>query len=400
MYRAAEAELTTHDVTNQPRPIEGLNRYDSDPALCDAIARSDAHEQAGALSAFGKSIGSDEVQTWVRQANRNKPECVPFDRFGHRIDEVAFHPAYHDLMRMGIEAGTCAAPLRETPGGHSFHAALMFLMMHGEAGVTCPMSMTYAAGPALEHAPALAETWRPRVAAGRYDPRFIPASEKDGVTIGMAMTEKQGGSDVRANATRAEPVDDAPGTYRLTGHKWFCSAPMSDAFLTLAYEDEGLSCFLVPRWTPQGERNAIRIQRLKDKLGDHANASSEIEYHGALAERVGEPGRGVRTIIEMVQGTRLDCTVGSAGVMRAALTNAAWHVRHRSAFQKRLVDQPAMREVIADLAVECEAATALAFRVAQAFDRAQAGDATEAALKRLMTPLAKYWLCKRAPGHV
>ena len=327
-------------------------------------------------------------------ANRNPPVLDTFDRWGRRIDEVKFHPDYHQLMRLGLSGGVSSRAWTHPDGGHVAHAALLFLMSQAESGVTCPMSMTYAAVPALRQAPELAAAWEPRVLTAAYDPRVLPAGDKHGVTIGMAMTEKQGGSDVRANTTRA--AVQGGGIYELTGHKWFCSAPMSDAFLTLAYAEGGLSCFLVPRWTPGGERNAIEIQRLKDKLGDKANASAEIEYRGATAWRVGEEGRGVRTIVEMVNHTRLDCIVGAASLMRQSLSLAIRHAEGRTVFQRRLVDQPLMAQVLAELAVEVEAAMALAFRCAQAFDRA-AADPHEAAMARLMTPVAKYWVTKRCP---
>jgi len=300
-------------------------------------------------------------------------------------------------MAMGLKGGVSARAWTHPEGGHVAHAALLFLMSQAESGVTCPMSMTYAAVPALRQAPALAADWLPRVLATDYDGRVLPAEEKRAITLGMAMTEKQGGSDVRANTTRAAPV--AEGGWELTGHKWFCSAPMSDAFLTLAYTEAGLSCFLVPRWRPDGERNAVEIQRLKDKLGDKANASAEIEYRGALAWLVGEEGRGVRTIVEMVNHTRLDCIVGAASLMRQSLSLAIRHAEGRTTFQRRLIDQPLMRQVLADVAVEVEAAMALAFRAAQAFDRG-ADDPEEALFARVLTPVAKYWVTKRCPTVV
>ena len=387
--------FATHEVVNQGRPLPDGDPARDDRALMEALARTDADGER--VAAFGRRCGTEAVREWARLANESPPKLHQFDRFGHRIDRVEFHPAYHDLMRLGIEGGVSAAAWDGTPGGHATHAALLYLMTGADAGVTCPMSMTYAAVPALRAEPALAAEWEPRVTAGRYDPAFRPAGEKAGATIGMAMTEKQGGSDVRANTTRAHPLGD--GAYELIGHKWFCSAPMSDAFLTLAQTEEGLTCFLVPRWRPDGTPNEIRLMRLKDKLGDRSNASSEIEYHGAWGRRVGEEGRGVRTIIAMVQGTRLSCIAGSAGGMRAALANALWHAQHRTAFQKRLVDQPVMRGVLADLCVEAEAALALMARVAHAFDRADA-DRGEAAFARLATPIAKYRVCKRQPGFV
>ncbi len=388
------AELDTHEVFNQPPPFEDVNLFATDRALVDAVARAGGGGHGERLTALGDQVGSAEVIDWGVEANRNPPVLESFDRYGRRIDEVRFHPAYHRLMDLGLGAGFASVAWDGTPAGHVAHAAILFLTGQPDSGTSCPMTMTYASMPALHAEPAVAEEWAPRILAGRYDPAQRPAVEKAGVTIGMAMTEKQGGSDVRANTTRAEPIADDVGWYRLTGHKWFCSAPMCDAFLTLAYAEGGLTCFLVPRWLPDGDRNAgFRIMRLKDKLGDRSNASSEIEYHGALSRRIGEEGRGVATILRMVQHTRLDCVVGSACQMRAALAQALWHTAHRSAFQKRLVDQPAMTAVLADLAVESEAATALGFRVAQAFDE---GDP----LSRLLTPLAKYWVCKRAPGLV
>lgn len=391
------AELETHDVTNQPPPLEDVNIFETDNALKGAVEKAGGAGHCAHLSAFGARCGSAEVIEWGVLANRNPPQLKSFDRYGRRLDEVEFHPAYHQLMDLGISAGVSAGAWRAKEAGHVLHSALMYMMGQADGGVCCPMSMTYAVVPALRHEPAVAADWEPRVTSGNYDPRFIPVTEKRGATMGMAMTEKQGGSDVRANTTRAAPIGG--GDYALTGHKWFCSAPMCDAFLTLAQTEAGLTCFLVPRWRPDGTRNAFHIMRLKDKLGDRSNASSEIEYHGAWARRVGEDGRGVRTIIDMVQHTRLDCLVGSAGGMRAALREAAWHAAHRSAFQKKLIDQPAMTAVLADMALESEAATALGFRIARAFDNA-ATDESEAAFARLATPVAKFWICKRQPGLV
>ena len=388
--------LETHEVTNQPAPKGDRNAFADDAALKEAFEAAGGALHHEKLMGFGARTGSQEVADWSRQANENPPVLKSFDRYGQRLDEVEFHPAYHELMRMGLEGGVSSAAWNAEEAGHALHASLLYLMTGADAGVCCPMSMTYAAVPALRAETAIAEAWTPKIRAGRYDGRFLPATEKAGVTIGMAMTEKQGGSDVRANSTRAEKTGDG---YILTGHKWFCSAPMSDAFLTLAYTEEGLTCFLVPRWRPDGTRNPIHIMRLKDKMGDKSNASSEIEYHGAWAERVGEEGKGVRTIIQMVQHTRLDCIAGSAGGMRAALSEAVWHTAHRRAFQKTLIDQPAMQAVLADLALESEAATALMIRVAKGFDRA-GSDPQEAAMMRLGTPIAKYWICKRQPGFV
>jgi len=386
-------QLDTHEVLNQPPPFEDVNLFTGDRALADAVARAGGGQHAARLSALGARCGSAEVIDWGVEANRNVPVLDSFDRYGQRIDEVRFHPAYHALMRLGLESGLASVAWDGTSAGHVAHAAILFLTGQADSGTSCPMTMTYAAVPALRAEANVAEDWVPRITAGRYDPAFRPAQEKAGVTIGMAMTEKQGGSDVRANTTRAEPAGEV-GWYSLTGHKWFCSAPMCDAFLTLAYAEGGLTCFLVPRWLPDGSRNAgFRVMRLKDKLGDRSNASSEIEYHRALAQRLGEEGRGVATIIQMVQHTRLDCVIGSAQQMRGALAQALWHTAHRSAFQRRLIDQPAMAAVLADLAVESEAATALGLRLAQAFDE---GDP----VARLLTPIAKYWVCKRAPGFV
>ena len=305
-------KLTTSPTSR--RPSRTSNLFTSDRVLQDVVthASGDAHHHR--LAKFGERAGSAQVAEWAMQANRNPPQLKTFDRYGERIDEVEFHPAYHALMTFGLEGGVSSAAWSGLRPATSCTPVLEFIMSQAEPGVCCPMTMTYAALPALEHQPEIAAVWRPRILASRYDPASRPAEQKEGVTIGMAMTEKQGGSDVRANTTRAVPLGDpGPGKpYSLTGHKWFCSAPMSDAFLTLAYTDKGLSCFLAPRWTPDGERNAIDIMRLKDKLGDRANASSEIEYHGAYATLIGEEGRGVRTIIEMVHHTRLDCILAPA----------------------------------------------------------------------------------------
>ncbi|MCF4164118.1 acyl-CoA dehydrogenase family protein [Zavarzinia compransoris] len=387
------AQLETHDVFNQPPPFEGVNLFTGDLALVDAVRNAGGAHHEARLRALGARAGSAEVIDWGYEANRKTPELDTFDRYGHRIDEVRFHPTYHQLMAFGLDNGFASIAWDGSPAGHVGHAAILFLAGQADSGTICPMTMTYAAVPALRAEPSVAEVWVPRITAGRYDPAARPAQEKAGVTIGMAMTEKQGGSDVRANTTRAVPTGDE-GWYSLTGHKWFCSAPMCDAFLTLAYAEGGMTCFLVPRWLPNGERNAgFRVMRLKDKLGDRSNASSEIEYHGALAQRLGPEGRGVATIIQMVQHTRLDCVMGSAQIMRAAVAQALWHTAHRSAFQRRLVDQPAMSAVLADLAIESEAATALGLRLAKAFDDSDP-------VARLLTPIAKYWVCKRTPGVV
>ncbi|MEM9056351.1 MAG: acyl-CoA dehydrogenase family protein [Pseudomonadota bacterium] len=394
--RAPVATLATHEVSNQPPPLVDFSAYALDGALVEAVGHTAA--DGNALNAFGERVGSAQTLAWSVQANRHPPEFRPFDRYGHRLDEVDFHPAYHALMQLGLDAGIAAVAWNGTAGGHVRHAAMLYLMGHADCGVCCPFSMTHAAMPVLRLSPVLERDWAPKVLSAQYDPRFVAAADKRGVTIGMAMTEKQGGSDVRANTTVAKPAgaDDA---YTLRGHKWFCSAPMSDGFFTLAQAPGGLTCFFVPRWAPDGTRNALQIARLKDKLGDRSNASSEIEYHDAWALRVGDEGRGVATIIDMVQGTRLDCIAGSAGIMRAALTQALWHCRHRAAFGKTLLEQPLMAQVLADLCLEAEAATALTVRLADSFDRA-ADDAAEAAFARLATPIAKYWVCKRAPAAV
>lgn len=387
------ADLDTHEVTNQPPPLEDVNLFTGDRALLDAVRRAGGEQHEVRLTALGARCGSAEVIDWGVQANRVPPVLDTHDRYGRRIDEVTFHPAYHQLMQLGLEAGLASAAWDGTANGHVLHAAILFLTGQADSGTSCPMTMTYASVPALAVEPGVGASWIEKIKGGRYDPAVRPATDKAGVTIGMAMTEKQGGSDVRANTTRAEPTGEE-GWYRLTGHKWFCSAPMSDAFLTLAQAPGGLTCFLLPRWLPDGTRNAgFRVMRLKDKMGDRSNASSEVEYHGALAQRIGEEGRGVAAIIRMVQHTRLDCVIGSAQQMRGALAQAVWHAAHRTAFQKRLIDQPMMAAVLTDLAVESEAATALSLRLAQAFDQ-------EESLARLATPIAKYWVCKRAPGMV
>ena len=385
-----ESRLETHEVFNQPEPRDGLALWDDDAPLRAEIGRA-APAHAAHLKAFAATIGTAEAIEDGRLANRFVPELVTFDRTGRRIDEVRFHPAYHSMMARGFGGGYSALPWTSVePGGHAAHAAMVYLLTQVEPGVCCPMTMTYAAIPALAASPELAARWRPGLLSTGYDGRSLPASGKAGLTIGMAMTEKQGGSDLRANTTRAEP--DGSG-YRLFGHKWFCSAPMCDAFLTLAQLPEGLTCFLVPRWTPDGKRNAIHLMRLKDKLGNRANASAEIEYHGAWAERLGEPGRGIATILEMVHHTRLDTAMAPAGLMRRALSEAAWWARGRKTFGKLLIDQPMMTAVLADLALDWMGALAAAMRVAEAFDRGS--DPAEHAFARLAVALAKYWSNKR-----
>jgi len=391
-------ELATHEVINQAPPLEDVNCYETDIALKEAVSRNGAAWMDAELSGLGERVGSAEVQEWAARANASPPVLKAFDRYGQRVDEAEFHPDYHRLMALGLESGVSSVAWTAEQGGHVAHSALMYLLSQADQGVSCPFSMTYACIPTLRHQPDLAAEWEPRVTAAAYDPRCIPAGHKRGVTLGMAMTEKQGGSDVRANTTRAIPLG-ANGEYELVGHKWFCSAPMSDGFLTLARTEAGLSCFFVPKWRPDDTRNAIQVVRLKDKLGDRSNASSEIEYHSAWARMVGEEGRGVRTIIEMVQGTRLDCMVGSTSIMRAALSQAIWHAEHRRAFGRRLSEHPAMAQVLADLALEQEAALAMSFRVARAFDDAPRSEHA-AAIARILTPVAKYWVCKRTPSFV
>ena len=383
----ARSDLSTHEVTNQPPPPGDADLWSGDPVL-----RTHAHGgDARVLAAFGAAWGTAAMREAGRAANRHPPELRLFDAGGRRLDEVAFHPAWHDLLGAGLGAGYAAIPWEGAPGGHATHAAMVYMASQVEPGACCPMTMTYAAVPALRAEPALEEVWRPQLISRHYDPRVLPLAEKQGATLGMAMPEKQGGSDLRATTTRAEPAD---GRWRLTGHKWFCSAPMSDGFLTLAQAPRGLTCFLVPRWLEDG-RNAIRIQRLKDKLGNRANASAEIEYEGAVAHRLGAEGEGIRTIIEMVHHTRLDTAVAPAGLMRAALREAHRWTSHRTAFQRRLIDQPLMRAVLADLALDWEGATALALRSARAFDRP-----AERAFARLAVALAKYLNNKLCPRVV
>jgi len=391
----------THEVINQPAALVDYNLYSTDLALRDAVAAQVGEATEAALLAFGARLGSAEFIALGEQANRYPPELDTHDRFGHRIDLVRFHPAYHALMETSLGAGMHAAPWRAPgSGAHLARAAKFFMMSQVEAGHCCPVTMTFAAVPALRHQPELAALWEDRITADGYDPRNVPADQKAALTIGMAMTEKQGGSDVRANTTRAFPVGrEGPGqAYELVGHKFFVSAPMCDAFLTLARTTRGLTCFLLPRWRPDGSKNPMQIQRLKRKMGNASNASCETELRGALAWMVGEEGRGVRTIIDMVAMTRFDCLVGSSGGIRAATVQALHHCAQRSAFGKRLVDQPLMRNVLADLTLESEAATALSMRMARALDNER--DEGEALLVRLGTGLGKYWVCKRMPQHV
>src|SRR6478736_964069 len=384
---------------NQAPPLTGYNLFLSDPTLVNAVEREGAGWAREQISELGRFLGTEEAQRWGFEANENKPVLHTHDRFGSRRDEVVFHPAWHNLMRTSVENRLHCLPWQEQkPGAHVARAALMMLTSQNEAGHTCPISMTFSAVAALRAEPELAAEWEPRIRSSAYDPRFAPAQEKSGVLLGMGMTEKQGGSDVRANTTRAERIGSSR-EYLITGHKWFLSAPMCDAFLILAQAPQGLSCFLLPRWTPDGKRNAFHIQRLKDKMGNRSNASSEVEFAQAWAHAVGEEGRGVQTIIEMVNHTRLDCAIAGAGLMRQALAQAVHHARHREAFGKLLIDQPLMRNVLADLAIESEAATLLMVRLAHAFDHRER-DERERAFCRIATAIAKYWLCKRSPMHV
>ncbi|PMR74421.1 isovaleryl-CoA dehydrogenase [Billgrantia endophytica] len=395
---APRTRLATHEVINQPEPAGDQDLLASDLPLREALAREAPDWVAERLAPLGREVGSTRVATLGEEANRHPPELRLFDRHGRRLDEVRYHPAYHELMHLAMAGGWHSVAWQEEGrGGHQAHAAALYLLTQAEPGFCCPVTMTHAAMPVLRRSPGLEAAWGPGLLANVYDPRPLPAPEKRGLTFGMAMTEKQGGSDVRRNTTGAEQEGEG---WRLTGHKWFCSAPMSDAFLTLAQTDDGLGCFLVPRFSPDGERNAIEIQRLKEKCGNRANASAEIEYRGAWASAIGEPGRGVATIIDMVQQTRLDAATAPVGMMRQALREAWRHTRERLAFGKTLAEQPLMRNVLADLALEVEAGTALVMRTARTFDGATRGDEHERALARLLPALAKYWHNKRGPGFM
>jgi putative acyl-CoA dehydrogenase len=386
------------EATNQAPPLVGHNVVTSDAALTEAVLRHASADVLDDLSRLGAEAGTTEAREHGMLANRHHPELVPYDRYGTRVDEVVFHPSWHWLMERAVGHGLAAAPwTSDDPHAHVRRAAGFLAWSQTEPGHGCPISMTYAAVPALRADDAIAAEWTPLLASLRYDPGLRAPASKLGALAGMGMTEKQGGSDVRANVTQARPTSDA-GWYTLHGHKWFTSAPMNDVFLVLAQAEGGLTCFVVPRVLEDGTRNRIDVVRLKDKLGNRSNASSELELDGTLARRLGDEGRGVRTIIEMVAATRLDCVLGSASLMRRSLAEASWHVTHRSAFGGRLVDKPLMRNVVADLAVESEAATALAVRLAAAVDRPD--DAHEAALRRIALPLAKFWVCKRTPAMV
>lgn len=384
---------TTHTVSNQAPPLLGYDVFGADLALTEAVERhlppELLDEARDGLVELGRSAGSAQAQEWGAQANENPPKLRTHDRYGHRVDEVEFHPAWHRLLGHAVSAGLTDA--WDRPGGQVRRAAGFLVWTQAEAGHGCPLSMTHAAVPALRTDPAVADEWEPLLTSHVYEEGLRPAGQKAGALLGMGMTEKQGGTDVRSNTTRAEPLA-GEGEYLLTGHKWFCSAPMSDGFLVLAQAPGGLTCFLLPRMLPDGTRNAFAIQRLKDKLGNRSNASAEVEFDGTWARRVGEEGRGVRTIIEMVAATRLDCVIGSAALMRQAVAQAVHHATYRSAFGGVLVDKPLMRNVLADLALESEAATVLAMRLAAAYD---AGTESELAFLRIAVPTAKYWVTKR-----
>jgi putative acyl-CoA dehydrogenase len=388
----------THEVFNQSTPLEGVNLFLGNRPLRDALALHAPALDTTALSALGAEAGSAAMQTHARLANTHTPVLHTHDRFGRRTDEVEFHPSYHALLGTALRHGLHGSPWTDGPGAHLERAAAFMLFTEAEPSVLCPVSMSYAVTPALRANPALHTAFGPKLASRDYDARFVPAGRKTAMTMGMGMTEKQGGSDVRANTTRAEPDgEDAWGhRYSVTGHKWFFSAPMCDAFLILAQTRSGLSCLFLPRWLPDETRNALFIQRLKHKLGNHANASSEVEFDGAAAWLVGEEGRGIPQILAMGALTRLDCALGTAGLMRQALSLALHHTAGRSAFGKPLIAQPLMKNVLADLALESEAATALALRLAAAVDHTEHGhDAHEQVMRRLLTPVAKFWVCKR-----
>ena len=397
----------THQVFNQPTSLDPYNAYSSDKALQYWVKTFSATWHESVLTEYGHRVGGDLFEAGFA-ANKFKPEFKTHSRFGERIDQVDFHPSYHLLMQTALEAGHHSLPWTEKKlGAHVARAAVEYMHSQADPGSGCPLTMTFAAIPALMHQPNIAKEWVPKITNNQYDPRNIPFFEKEALTIGMAMTEKQGGSDVRANTTKATPIENAgPGeAYELVGHKWFCSAPMCDAFLVLAYtgsKEEGLSCFLLPRWRPDGRKNEMYVQRLKDKMGNVSNASSEVEYRGAFAWMIGKEGRGVRTIIEMVSMTRFDCMVGSSAIMRQALAQAIHHTSGRSAFGKNLHEQPLMQNVLADLSIESEAALAISMRIANSLDVLQQNpeDEHEAKFSRVATAIGKYWICKRAAQFI
>ncbi|WP_328222330.1 MULTISPECIES: acyl-CoA dehydrogenase family protein [unclassified Streptomyces] len=392
-----QPQCATHDVANQPPPLAPYDASE-DVALLEGLRREGAEWAEKDVRRLGLVAGGVEAQEWAEQANRYEPELRTHDRYGNRVDEVDFHPGWHHLMRTAVGEGLAGAAWADgRPGVHVARIAGALVWGHTEAGHTCPTSMTYAVVPALRRQPELAAVYEPLLTGREYDPVLRVPTGKRGLLAGMGMTEKQGGSDVRANTTTATPSSE-PGVYTLRGHKWFTSAPMCDLFLVLAQAPGGLTCFLVPRVLPDGSRNTFRIQRLKDKLGNRSNASSEPEFDGTVAWRVGPEGQGVKTIIEMVNCTRLDCVMGSATLMRKTLVEAGHHARHRSAFGARLLDQPLMRNVLADLALESEAATTLTLRLAGAADRSVRGDEGERMFRRIATAVGKYWVTKRGPA--
>ncbi|RUO38487.1 isovaleryl-CoA dehydrogenase [Aliidiomarina shirensis] len=390
----------THEVENQPKPLENYNLFLADSALQDALIREGADWAKQDVTAFGELAGRSDTIALGFDANAQKPQLRTHDRYGNRVDEIKFHPAYHQLMQIAIENGLHASPWSDPKSGaHVARAAKYYMHTQVEAAHGCPVTMTFAAIPALRHQPELLDKFGPKIMTQRYDGRNVPDADKAGLTIGMAMTEKQGGSDVRRNTTRAYPLEK-PGAgeaYELVGHKWFVSAPMCDAFLVLAQAEGGLSCFLLPRWRPDGTKNPLQIQQLKDKMGNVANASSETELRGAFAWMVGDEGRGVRTIIEMVAMTRYDCMIGSSAGMRQAVVQAIHHCDHRAAFGATLSKQPLMQNVLADLAIESEAAMTYMMRIARAMDNQD--NEHERLLSRIATPIGKYWICKRTPNH-
>jgi len=386
------------EVANQPPPLDPYNLLTSDVALREAVVREGADWALPQLDALGATLGASATVALGFAANENPPRLRAYDRFGHRRDEIEFHPAWHSLMAIAVGAGLHSSPwAAPRAGAHVARAAGTYMLTQIESGVYCPIAMTYGSVPTLRRNEALARDWLPRIFATKYDPRFVPAGHKSANLIGMAMTENQGGSDLRTNVTRAVAASGGGGrrAFRVSGHKWFMSAPMCDAFLILAQTERGPSCFLLPRFTPDGARNGIQINRLKDKLGNRSNASAEVEFFDAYAELIGEEGRGIPIIIEMSTYTRLDCAIGSSGLMRQAVAQAVHHARHRVAFQKKLVDQPLMTNVLADLVLETEAAIALSFRLARAYDQS---DAAAQLFRRAVTPAAKFWICKRAPA--
>jgi putative acyl-CoA dehydrogenase len=396
---ARKAALQTHEVFNQTPPLTGYNLFLTDKVLQRAVEREGAGWAKGKITELGGLLGAETAQRWGFEANENEPVLHTHDQSGSRRDEVLFHPSWHNLMQTSVAHQVHSLPwVQKEKGSQVARAALMMITAENELGHTCPISMTFSGVAALRTEPDLVRDWEAKILSSSYDPRFAPAQEKSGVLLGMGMTEKQGGSDVRANTTRAEQIGSSR-EYLITGHKWFCSAPMCDAFLILAQAPKGLSCFFLPRWTPTGERNGFHIQRLKKKMGNRSNASSEVEFVQAWARLVGEEGRGVSTIIEMVHHTRLDCAIAAAALMRQATVQAVHHARHRQTFGKLLIEQPLMRNVLADLLIESEAATLMMVRLARAFDMRES-DPQERAFARLATAIAKFWLCKRAPVHV